>query len=196
MNDSVKNRERGFTLVELLIAMALAGIVLGALGSSFISQQKAYDVQEQISEMVQTTRAAMDMMTREVKMAGYDPSPTSPGVVGIPYNASQLQIRADLNGNEDTGDDSEDITYTYDATNDQIDRNTGGGDQPFAENIEVFTFDYLDGSGNTTTTTADIRQIRLTITARTTKADPDYGINFGYRTYTLISLVTPPNLSL
>jgi type IV pilus assembly protein PilW len=162
---------------------------------SFLNR-KAYDVQEQISEMVQTTRAAMDMMTREVMMAGYDPSPTSPGVVGIPYNASQLQIRADLNGNEDTGDDSEDITYTYDATNDQIDRNTGGGDQPFAENIEVFTFDYLDGSGNTTTTTADIRQIRLTITARTTKADPDYGINFGYRTYTLISLVTPPNLSL
>jgi type IV pilus assembly protein PilW len=197
MNDSVKNRERGFTLVELLVAMALAGIVLGALGTTFLSQQKAYDVQEQISEMVQTTRAAMDMMTREVKMAGYDPNPASAGIVGITYDAGQLQILADLNGDADTtGDPNEQIIYTHDAANDQIDRDTGGGDQPFAENIEAFTFDYLDGSGTDTTTTADIRQIRLTITARTTKPDPDYGLNFGYRRYTLITLVTPPNLNL
>jgi len=82
------------------------------------------------------------------------------------------------------------IIYTYDSANKQIDRNTGGGPQPFAENIQAFTFQYYDKDLNTTTTAADIRQIDITITSRTSKPDPDYG----YRTYTLSSYVTPPNL--
>lgn len=188
MRYSLENKERGFTLVELLIAMAISGIVLGALVSTFIIQSKSYDLQEQICEMTQTARAAMDMITREVKIAGYDPTPT--GFDGIPYNASQLQILADLNGDGDTADSNEDIIYTYDAANLQIDRNTGGGAQPFAENIQTFTFAYLDENGNATIINGDIEQVRITITTRTDKPDS----NGTYRTYTLTSFVTPPNL--
>ncbi|NVL90370.1 MAG: prepilin-type N-terminal cleavage/methylation domain-containing protein [Desulfobacterales bacterium] len=190
---SLKNRERGFTLIELLIAMAISGIVLSAIVSTFIIQRKSYDVQEQITEMVQSARAAMDMMTREIRMAGYDP--TGAGFDGIPYNDSQLQIFTDLNDDGTPDDSNENITYTYDGTNLQIDRNTGGGGQPFAENIQSFIFAYLDSAGSATTTTADIRQIQITIIARTAKRDPDYSPNGGYRTYTLTSLITPPNLA-
>ncbi|MBL7208022.1 MAG: hypothetical protein ISS67_05820, partial [Desulfobacterales bacterium] len=66
----------------------------------------------------------------------------------------------------------------------------------FALNIQTFTFDYLNSAGSATTTTADIRQIRITITARTSKADADYSANNGYRTHTLTSLITPRNLGL
>jgi len=121
--------------------------------------------------------------------------PTGAKFVGIPYDANKLQIYADLNGDEDTDDSNEDITYTYDAANLQIDRNTGGGDQPFAENIQLFTFDYLDSAGSATTTTEDIRQIEITITARTARPDSDYSANGGYRTYTLTSFITPRNLA-
>ncbi|MBW2568666.1 MAG: prepilin-type N-terminal cleavage/methylation domain-containing protein, partial [Deltaproteobacteria bacterium] len=69
-----KNRESGFTLVELLISMTIGLIILTALSSTFLMQRKIYDVQEQMVEMVQTARAAMDMMTREIRMAGYDPT--------------------------------------------------------------------------------------------------------------------------
>jgi hypothetical protein len=41
----------------------------------------------------------------------------------------------------------------------------------------------------------DIRQIKITITARTAKPDPDYTANGGYRTYTLTSYLTPRNLA-
>jgi len=193
-----KNRENGFTLVELLIAMTIGLIILAALSSTFLLQRKTYDVQEQIVEMVQTARAAMDMMTREIRMAEYDPRKKDYGATfdGITYNSSQLQILADLNGNGSTADSNENITYTYDGTDFQIDRNTGGGAQPFAENIQSFTFDYLDSNGNSTTTTADIRQMRITITARASKADADYSTNNGYRTHTLTSLITPRNLGL
>ena len=189
-----KNKKNGFTLVELLIAMTIGLIILTALSSTFLMQRKIYDVQEQIVEMVQTARAAMDMMTREIRMAGYDPTGT--GFAGIPYSSSQLQIVADLDGNGNTTDSNENITYTYDAANLQIDRNTGSGDQPFSENIQLFTFDYLDSAGSATTATADIRQIRITINARTSKADSNYSADNGYRTHTLTSLIMPRNLGL
>ena len=171
--------------------MTIGLIILAALSSTFLIQRKTYDVQEQIVEMVQTARAALDMMTTEIRMAGYDP--TGAGFDGITYSSSQLQIRADLDGNGGTGDSNENIIYTYDATDLQIDRNTGGGDQPFAENIQSFIFEYLDSAGNPTTTTADIRQIKITITVRASKPDSDYG---GYRTHTLTSFITPRNLGL
>lgn len=71
--------EHGFTLTELLITMAVTGMIVGAIVSSFILQRKSYVRQEQVTVMVQNTRAAMDMMVREVRMAGYGvpPSPLS-----------------------------------------------------------------------------------------------------------------------
>lgn len=64
-------QQKGFTLVELLIAMALALVIIGSLSSSFIFQRKTYSVQEQITEMNQNARAAMDIMSRDIMMTGY-----------------------------------------------------------------------------------------------------------------------------
>ncbi|NQT56785.1 MAG: prepilin-type N-terminal cleavage/methylation domain-containing protein [Desulfobacteraceae bacterium] len=203
---STQNREKGFTLTELLIAMALSGIILGTIAGTFIMQRKTYDIQEQITEMVQTARASIDMMSREIRMAGHDP--TGAGFDGITYDADQLQIKVDIYKKNNTGDpdgdtldSNENIIYKYYDEHSkypyQIKRKTGNGTfQPFAENIKEFKFDYLDSAGNATTTTADIRQIRITITSRTAKPDPNYSPNGGYRTYTLTSLITPRNLDL
>jgi type IV pilus assembly protein PilW len=200
MQSSTENRELGFTLIELLIAMALALVVITSISSAFISQRKTYAVQEQITEMIQSARAAMDMISREVKMAGYDP--TGAGIVGIPYSTTQLEIRADLNGNGATSDANENIVYKfYDSADPnypyQIKRKTGAGTfRPLAENIQSFTFEYYDADGTATTTSADVRQIEISITARTAQPDPDYSANGGYRTFTLTSYITPPNLDL
>ena len=204
MNYFWGNNENGFTLIEMIISMAIGMIIIIALSSTFLLQRDAYDDQEQIAEMVQTARAAMDMMTREIRMAGYDPAgtmqrsdPTGAKFVGIPYDANKLQIYADLNGDEDTDDSHEYIKYTMDSDYPfEIRRDTGGGRQEFALNIQTFTFSYLDSSGNATTTTSDIRQIEITITARTAEPDGNYTLNSGYRTYTLTSYITPRNLAL
>jgi len=201
MNILFEDSRRGFTLLEALISMAIGGLLIGAVVNTFIIQRKSYDIQEQVTEMVQTARAAMDMMTREIRMAGYDP--TGAGFDGISYDSAKLQVEADLRGDNpsdppdgDTQDSNENIAYRYDPAPDfQIDRNTGGGNQPFAENIDSFVFACLNGNGNPTTINADIRQVRLTVTARTAKPDPHYSANGGYRTYTLSSLITPPNLA-
>ena len=188
------NKESGFSLVELFIAMAISGIVLSAVVNTFLAQRRSYAQQEQVTQMTQETRAAMEMVTREVRMAGYNPAGTS--FDGITYNATQVQIRADLNGDGDTADANETIVYSYNTATHQLMRDTAGSSQPIADHIQAFTFDYLDGAGTSTATTANIRQIRITITARTAKPDPRYSANGGYRTYSLTSLVTPKNLAL
>ena len=189
--------------MELLIAMTIGLIILAALSSTFLMQRKIYDVQEQIVEMVQTARAAMDMMTMETRMAGYDPAgamqssdPEDAKFVGIPYDANKLQIYADLNGDEKTDGSHEYIKYTMDSDYPfEIRRDTGGGRQEFALNIQSFTFDYLEADGVTKVTKSEdsnkIRQIKITITVRSAKPDSDYG---GYRTHTLTSFITPRNL--
>jgi type IV pilus assembly protein PilW len=188
------SQNEGFTVIELLISIAIFGVVIGSIFSFSIGQRKYLAVQEQISGMTQNARAAMDMITGEITVAGYRPT-DGPAIVGIAYDASQLQIKADLDGLNGTAGPNEDITYSYDSSNKRIVRNTGGGNQPLAENVQSFTFDYLDDQGNTTTVTTKIRQIRIIMTVRTSKPDPQYPTNAGYRTYTLTSLVTPRNLA-
>jgi type IV pilus assembly protein PilW len=187
-------KEHGFTLIELLIATAISGIVIGAIFSFLIVQRKYFNLQEQVTEMTQNARAAMDMITSELTMAGYNPMRAT--FVGIPYDTSQLRINADLKGDGDLDDSNEIIVYAYNAAEKRVTRKTGNGSpQPLAENVLAFNFEYLDANGKTTTETADIRQVRITLTVRTSKPDPQYGENGGYRTYTLTSLVTPRNLA-
>lgn len=64
-------REKGFTLVELLVAMAISGIVVAAVYTAFITQQKSYTVQDQVAEAQQNARVGLDLIAREVRMAGY-----------------------------------------------------------------------------------------------------------------------------
>jgi type II secretory pathway pseudopilin PulG len=63
--------EGGFTLVELLIAMALSMVVLGAAFSAFTYQDKSYRGQAQVTEMQQNLRAAADLIAQDLQMAGY-----------------------------------------------------------------------------------------------------------------------------
>jgi type IV pilus assembly protein PilW len=190
-----KDKSKGFTMVEMLVSMGIAMVVLAAVTSTFMAQTKFYNAQEQVNEMQQNARAAIDLMSREIKMAGYDPTGLAITTSnGIPYDASQLQLLADLDDDTFTTGTNENISYSYDASNLRIQRTTGGTTTTLAENISGFTFVYLDASGNSTTTTANVRQIQITITARTSKPDPNYTANAGYRTYQLTALITPKNL--
>ena len=193
-------RAAGFSLIELLVAMTIGLVVLGGLYGVFTIQNKTFSKQELIVEMQQNARAAMDMMSREIRMAGYDPrnvnsdSNQTNNFFGVTVNSTQLQIKADLDGGGSIDASSqENIIYTFNGANKKITRNIGAGAQTFAENVDSFTFAYLDGSGNVTGSSADVRQIRITIIGRTAKPDPAYADNGGYRTYALTSVVALRN---
>jgi prepilin-type N-terminal cleavage/methylation domain-containing protein len=68
--DRIWNR-KGVTVVELLIALAISTLLISVLYRTFISQQKAYTVQEQVVDMQQNVRVAINKMMREIRMAGF-----------------------------------------------------------------------------------------------------------------------------
>jgi type IV pilus assembly protein PilW len=188
----------GFTLVELLVSMSIGMVLLAAVTTTFMSQTRIYNAQEQINEMQQNARGALDIITREVKMAGYNPNGAS--FLGVTYSTTQLMIQADLDSNGAISTSStanEQITYAYDSANQRITRAVGtGGAQVLAEHITAFTFSYLNSLAVATNVSANIRQVTISITARTAKPDPNFTSNGGYRTYIVSATITPGNLAL
>jgi type IV pilus assembly protein PilW len=61
----------GFTIIELLIAIALGMVILAGLFRTFKVQHDSYVIQDQVSAMQQNLRAAMHFITRDLQMAGY-----------------------------------------------------------------------------------------------------------------------------
>lgn len=189
--------EKGFTLVELLTAMVPSLIVLGALTSTFIIQERSYEQQAYIVEMQENVRAGMQMMTRELVMAGYDPT-SAAGAGIVSANASSIRFTMDLNGDGDVSDSNEDVTYALDATDKQLTRKSTAIDTatPLAENIQGLSFTYYDSNNGITSVVGKIRRITIQLTAKTRKPDPNYSSNNGYRTRVLTSDVSPRNLCL
>ena len=66
-----KKSQNGFTLVELLLAMAISLVVMAAIFKTFKSQQDTYIIQDQVSVMQQNLRGAMYVLTRDLELAGY-----------------------------------------------------------------------------------------------------------------------------
>ncbi len=188
----LRGGESGFSLVELLVALGVGMIALAAFYGVFTVQNKRFNLEEQIAEMQQNVRAGIETITMDVRMAGYDPAAAA-NFSGITVSATQLELKSDLDGDGAIAG-AEDIIYKFDSANNRITRNIGGGDQPFMENVQAFTFEYLDSAGNVTATASLIRQIRISITGRAKRPDPAYTANGGYRTYTLTTYVTPRNL--
>lgn len=201
----------GFTLIELMVAIAMGLVVLASVATTFTSQTRAYSAQEQINQMEQNLRGALDIMAREIKMAGYKPNGgTLTGVVS--YSSTGLTIQADIDGNGSVctaGTMSsvvcntayEQIAYAYDSANKKITRQVADGSvTTLAENISAFSMTYYQAQSGATASTAtsatNIRQIAISMTGITAKPDPSYTTNGGYRTVTLSANVTPINLGL
>lgn len=203
----------GFTLCELIIAMAVGMIVMGALYSILTTQYRTITIQEQIAEMQQNVRIGMEIMLRDIRMAGYNPTKTISWSNGTPpgltiATANSLSFVCDLNANGDTAATSanadENITYErYDDNGvSSLGRTANGTRKSIVKNIESLTFIYYSQAGNTLSIPpplSTVRKIQATISARTalpdlSYRDPDHGDH--YRRYHLTFQVTPRNLGL
>ena len=165
---------QGVTLIELMIGMTIFLLVLGGIYSTFQSQHKSYLMQEEVAAMQQNIRASMFYMTKEIRMAGCDPTGNA-GAGIVTANANSISFTEDIRGDADgsdpdgaTNDPNESIAYAL--SNNNLVRNTGGGNQVVAENIDALNFVYLDADGNQTATLTNIRSVEITIVARTGRA--------------------------
>jgi type IV pilus assembly protein PilW len=191
LNTRRVNKDNGFTLVELMIAVAISGIVSIAIYSAYVAQQRSAIAQEQVGEMQQSIRAGLNIMEHEIRMAGHDPR-ASAGASITTANASQLifTMVADTDGNDNDGDGTKDEEdelesveyYLYDAYSDgdqDLGRRTPTNTQAVAENIDAIEFRYtLNDASQTLTPTAaqlaDIRAVQVSILARAGRADQNF----------------------
>jgi type IV pilus assembly protein PilW len=204
-----KNQFKGFTLIELMIAMAVGLVLIAAVYSVFILQNKELNKQEQIAVMQDNARMAMDMMSKEIMLAGYGPSifarcagtttATNTPCLGITAaNANAISFTLDLNGDGVHTDANENITYDlYTSGGVQVlgrKSSATANRQPVVEYVSALVFSYLPATGTTPTTNlASIRRIQISVTTKTANIDLNTG---NYLYYNLVSIVTPRNLQL
>ena len=150
---------KGFTLVEVLFAVATGLIVMGAAYVAMISGQRSSVGIEQKVVAQQDVRASLELMSMEIGMASCNPNfvtgiwvnpagcnAVSPNQIyrGIQV-ATPNAITVEMDITDPAGMQPEDgvvgaaneiISYVYDAANERITRETScGGAQPFLGNV-------------------------------------------------------------
>lgn len=70
MRSRILKRLGGFSLVEVVISMAILGMIVAAGLSLYLNQQKQWLIQEQVADAQQNVRVAMDELVMNARLAG------------------------------------------------------------------------------------------------------------------------------
>lgn len=170
----------GFTLVELLVAIAIGGVLLTATYELLNTNSKLYYSKENTMIMTQDLRAAAGFLVRELRMAGCNP--TGAGGIGFQNDTSATLIHftMDLDGDGATTGTNEEIEYYIYSQNQiqSLGRKTGGAVGLVAEYITSLTFNYYDSTGAeftsfplSTANLGNIYAVNISITAETPETD-------------------------
>ena len=179
----------GFSLLELLIVLAVFSFIVGGIFNNLTQSQKRYQFEQEVAEVQQTARNAADIMEREIKLAGfpiasyYDSalnwtSANSERVAAgfITLGATNLVFEADLL--EDGIVDR--VEYRLNGSTlerSARDKTAGGGApaavyQTLATNVTALTFSYLNSSGSATTVPSEVRSVGILFNINTASVDP------------------------
>ena len=203
----------GFTLVELLIVLAIFGVLIGMIFSSLTEGQNVSAIARDEAEMQQNLQDVLALMTSEMRTIGFPPAsyydqsylqnPSSPkNLVAqglVEATSSVLKFQGDING-----DKTVDYVHYYvsgSAPPYSLHRFAGGMNpdgslpagsaQKISEQVESLQFRYFDRSGNETAQLPNIATIELRVTMRTRQLDPLTKIR---RTLSESTRVHPQNL--
>lgn len=62
---------RGFSLVELMVALTLSLVLLGGVTAMFVSSRTTYEANDRLARIEESGRFAIDMIVRDLRAAGY-----------------------------------------------------------------------------------------------------------------------------
>jgi type IV pilus assembly protein PilW len=102
MSGKFSLNQKGITLIELLVGLIISSAVIAGIYRVFVAQSRACTVQEQVVEVQQGTRSAMEILLRDLRMAGFDSDDIS----------SKISIANPIVA----GDQSVTVSYEYDYT--------------------------------------------------------------------------------
>jgi len=196
----------GFTLVEILVVLAVAGLITTGLINFMVSQTRSYNVQEEIKEMEHNARLAMEIISKRLMDSTpadpddpdypdyIDTDPNGNGAAGTFEAGDDIKIRYDEFKHYEfefqpvSGDPAVDIT-----SSNIYHRNDASTDM---RQIAYFITQDFDGDGTPDTPIftydpdpANPRVVTLTIIARTRNPDQ----NGGYRQMVLTKRIVLRN---
>ena len=142
-----KINRQGMTLTELMISLAIFGVIMAVLFGFLTGSRNSYTDTRERAQYQQSMRAVMSLVTREIRSTGCDPTENGFDRFAL-ADGDQLECRMDLNGDSDFVDigPDENISYRF-AAGDLI-RNNGSGDQVILRGVQNLTFTYFDVDGN------------------------------------------------
>ncbi len=181
----MKKHNRGFTLVEVLVTLAIVSIVMTVVYVVYASSVRSYTTQDVAAGVQQSIRVGIEYVAHDIRMAGF--APTTGDNFGI-EEAAASKIRftldtidtslapPDYNGVIDD-DASERITYLFDSGNRRLirildeDKDTES-ELTLLDNVTALSFRYFDEAENDlglpvpALNLEDIRGIDITLTIR------------------------------
>jgi prepilin-type N-terminal cleavage/methylation domain-containing protein len=182
MKKSNFNKSRGYSLIELLIAMAITLILLGLATTLFARALGTRTSESRKTDALTSARAALNIISREISNSGY--GLTTNGIVTADSNTGRIHFRSNLfNNNNCVTENGEDVTYFFDAINQSIVRYVRYASTPcgtaftttnsvVVNRISNVTFSYFDYVGSssapteTSTPTANTGRVRITVTVQ------------------------------
>lgn len=89
--------QRGFSLIELMIALTLAGVLLFGLAVFFVSSSRSYGEADRVSRQIENGRYAMALLTEDIRHAAfYGPVGNVVNLPTVPAPSSQIPLPAAL----------------------------------------------------------------------------------------------------
>lgn len=67
----ISARIRGFSLVELMVAMTIGLIILAAVSTLFVSSKQTYTTQDRLARLQENARFAMQFIIKDLRLTGY-----------------------------------------------------------------------------------------------------------------------------
>lgn len=80
--------QRGFSIVELMIALTIGAIILAAVSMVFISSKQGYTTQDRLARLQENARFAMHFLVKDLRNAGYYGCASDIGAVNNTLNGS------------------------------------------------------------------------------------------------------------
>jgi Tfp pilus assembly protein PilW len=156
-----KSGESGFSLVELLVVCVILVLILGIIAVTVTGIQSSYDERRRRSEELTDGAAALDLLTRVIRVAGANTNQQAL----TPNGSSQLRIRADWNPVDSTfNGDFEDVTFFLSNNSLFMKNETTNVPTELTTNVNFLKFEYFDSNGAATTDPAKIAVVKTTLT--------------------------------
>lgn len=152
--------DAGYTLSELLIVMALVGVVMAGAVTLLAAGQRSHAAGAARVGAQQAARAGLERMVTELREAGYDPTGAGFRAL-VAASPTRLVLLNDLNGNGVIDPTRERVTYVLSGS--VLRRDAGGGAQPLVEGVRELWLTYFDLGGAVTTDPASVASIRIAL---------------------------------